>query len=595
MSSRESSVPKTGNSPSLNAEPVFDRAEPSSHTSISAHSPMSSQTVVKTDVKYESSAVPNASENLRPQENNSSEPLQRKLSVSEPDPVPSARSDAGQHTSLPATTVQPIQDNSQQQQPPQESYRQYGYQQAAAPPSQQPGSALLPQPTLSPSYNQQSLPPHASPLHALSAPHPVTAQVSANQSTQDRQYPSHYPPQYTSTNAGSTIYGNSPTPYPPPSQSAFPSAPGPSPAAAYPGTSYLQGHRPQSAGAVPQSAFPPHLPAPAGPPQYPYQYPPQEGGRFPIPPSAPSATRLPPISQIAQGSNPSSALPHDVAGPLTTYSQYSQVQQPIYAAPHPEHYPMYNGQPQPTPQTSHPQQMPLPPHPSTGYYQYRDPVQEQVQNAQQHSQYPAYIDPTLGSQQAAAYRDLAYRESVYRDQQPYVDSRCEHLNNYPPQSNNGSQASMAPITVDSQSRFVQHQQSAQQASAQQHQQEHQQSAEQNPTQPANSTTAAQGHQRGRASRNPVGRPPTITLDVGPQPAAPIHSETRTAIQILLGDEKRFECPECSRKFRRREHLKRHISTLHQRDKPYACEFCNRRFSRGDNLLQHSRMRHRGHV
>ncbi|KAK9465622.1 hypothetical protein V1512DRAFT_194406, partial [Lipomyces arxii] len=50
--------------------------------------------------------------------------------------------------------------------------------------------------------------------------------------------------------------------------------------------------------------------------------------------------------------------------------------------------------------------------------------------------------------------------------------------------------------------------------------------------------------------------------------------------------KRFECMECNRKFRRREHLKRHISTLHQREKPYACEFCSRRFSRGDNLLQH---------
>lgn len=79
------------------------------------------------------------------------------------------------------------------------------------------------------------------------------------------------------------------------------------------------------------------------------------------------------------------------------------------------------------------------------------------------------------------------------------------------------------------------------------------------------------------------------------------------------DDKRFECVECGRRFRRREHLKRHISTLHQRDKressssiilstirsanlllclAYACEYCNRRFSRGDNLLQHSRMRHR---
>ncbi|KAK9455134.1 hypothetical protein V1511DRAFT_334395 [Dipodascopsis uninucleata] len=74
---------------------------------------------------------------------------------------------------------------------------------------------------------------------------------------------------------------------------------------------------------------------------------------------------------------------------------------------------------------------------------------------------------------------------------------------------------------------------------------------------------------------------------GPEPSA----STENAPAVVV-DDKRFECMECNRKFRRREHLKRHISTLHQRDKPFSCEFCNRRFSRGDNLLQHSRMRHR---
>ncbi|KAK9473496.1 uncharacterized protein V1510DRAFT_352507, partial [Dipodascopsis tothii] len=72
---------------------------------------------------------------------------------------------------------------------------------------------------------------------------------------------------------------------------------------------------------------------------------------------------------------------------------------------------------------------------------------------------------------------------------------------------------------------------------------------------------------------------------GPAPSA---AHVAASLNPLPGNpgEKRFECAECSRRFRRREHLKRHISTLHQRDKPFACEFCNRRFSRGDNLLQH---------
>ncbi|EPX72596.1 transcription factor Hsr1 [Schizosaccharomyces octosporus yFS286] len=50
----------------------------------------------------------------------------------------------------------------------------------------------------------------------------------------------------------------------------------------------------------------------------------------------------------------------------------------------------------------------------------------------------------------------------------------------------------------------------------------------------------------------------------------------------------FICHICQKKFKRSEHLRRHIHSLHTTDKPFAC-FCGKRFSRRDNLRQHERM------
>ncbi|KAI8883269.1 hypothetical protein K501DRAFT_126363, partial [Backusella circina FSU 941] len=55
----------------------------------------------------------------------------------------------------------------------------------------------------------------------------------------------------------------------------------------------------------------------------------------------------------------------------------------------------------------------------------------------------------------------------------------------------------------------------------------------------------------------------------------------------------FACKteDCGKVFKRSEHLKRHIKSIHTMEKPFKCPYqnCNKRFSRSDNLNQHIRI------
>lgn len=50
--------------------------------------------------------------------------------------------------------------------------------------------------------------------------------------------------------------------------------------------------------------------------------------------------------------------------------------------------------------------------------------------------------------------------------------------------------------------------------------------------------------------------------------------------------KPFPCNDCEKQFKRLEHLKRHIRSVHSKIRPFHCKYCEKKFSRSDNLAQH---------
>jgi hypothetical protein len=76
---------------------------------------------------------------------------------------------------------------------------------------------------------------------------------------------------------------------------------------------------------------------------------------------------------------------------------------------------------------------------------------------------------------------------------------------------------------------------------------------------------------------------------------PFHSSTLTRRRE---DDRRFECNYqfCKRRFKRLEHLKRHLR-IHTGERPFTCpvESCGRSFSRSDNLSQHLKIHMSGEL
>lgn len=79
--------------------------------------------------------------------------------------------------------------------------------------------------------------------------------------------------------------------------------------------------------------------------------------------------------------------------------------------------------------------------------------------------------------------------------------------------------------------------------------------------------------------------PTVDSPPAPSPSTPPTSPPDSARAYICNVE---GCAKC---FSRREHLKRHVLSIHTHEKPFKCPFpsCEKFFSRRDNLIQHGKV------
>lgn len=84
------------------------------------------------------------------------------------------------------------------------------------------------------------------------------------------------------------------------------------------------------------------------------------------------------------------------------------------------------------------------------------------------------------------------------------------------------------------------------------------------------------------------RTPSVPGLAGIPGMTPMHGSATTISSRDGSDdvEKPFLCSTCGKSFRRSEHLRRHIRSVHSLERPFSCTLCDKKFSRSDNLSQH---------
>jgi uncharacterized Zn-finger protein len=64
------------------------------------------------------------------------------------------------------------------------------------------------------------------------------------------------------------------------------------------------------------------------------------------------------------------------------------------------------------------------------------------------------------------------------------------------------------------------------------------------------------------------------------------STPRPAVASKGSVAEKFPCPQCKKKFSRREHVNRHVRAVHEKLKPFQCTQCKKNFSRRDEETRH---------
>ena len=71
------------------------------------------------------------------------------------------------------------------------------------------------------------------------------------------------------------------------------------------------------------------------------------------------------------------------------------------------------------------------------------------------------------------------------------------------------------------------------------------------------------------------------------------SDLRRHIKSVHQGEKPYHCPECGKDFSRKPNLNHHIRSVHKGEKPYPCADCGKDFSQQTKLIRHIRCVHHG--
>ena len=71
------------------------------------------------------------------------------------------------------------------------------------------------------------------------------------------------------------------------------------------------------------------------------------------------------------------------------------------------------------------------------------------------------------------------------------------------------------------------------------------------------------------------------------------SDLSNQIVADKNEKKTFECEICQYSSYRRDHLDRHVASIHEGKRPFKCEFCNHTFSLKDSLNSHIASVHEG--